>query len=84
MNKLTASNMRNYIDCLELTEQMSNLKNEKRQLNTELSALTKVSEEKNFVNENSQSSDAKTPNTKYLRLANIFPILQATYCSYKL
>ena len=56
--------MRNYIDCLELTEQMSNLKNEKRQLNTELSALTKVSEEKNFVNENSQSSDAKTPNTK--------------------
>ena len=36
-----ASNVRNYKECDELTEQMSNLKSEKRQLNTELSALTK-------------------------------------------
>lgn len=63
-----ASNMRSYKECDELTEQMSNLKNEKRQLDTELSALTKKQKKsiwykrrKDDVTDSSQSSDAKTP-----------------------
>ena len=36
-----ASNVRNYKECDELTKQMSILKNEKRLLDTELSALTR-------------------------------------------
>ena len=66
-----ASNVRNYKECDELTEQMSNLKNEKRLLDTELSALTKKQKKsiwyknkKNYTDDNSGSSHAKIPNKK--------------------
>ena len=63
-----ASNVRNYKECDEFTEQMSNLKNEKRLLETELSALTKkqkksvwYKKKKNDADDNSESSYAKIP-----------------------
>ena len=66
-----ASNVRNYKECDELTEKMSNLKNEKRLLDTELSALTKkqkksvwYKKKKNYTDDNSESSYVKIPNKK--------------------
>ena len=66
-----ASNVMNYKECDELTEQMSNLKNEKRLLETELSALTKkqkksvwYKKKKNDTDDNSKSSHAKIPKKK--------------------
>ena len=63
-----ASNVRNYKECDELTEQMSNLKSEKRQLDTELSALTKKQKKSIWYSKRkdsgSQSSDAKSKVTK--------------------